>query len=1073
MWSVGRATGALLTLCPKQKTGDNVDTATSIAAPDAPPESPKWRETVFTWLRFAARLAISAAVSLTVVALLWRDRPAGLTGEWDIVGYPTFTGYDHRTPFLAYRLGVLLLPFLFIVVYLVLSAWGPLRHRRAGHREEIRLREPDTPAPAPAMSARSLVGLAARLGSPALFLTVTFGATDFPSPLTGIAAGLAYVVAVLAAGLGWERGPADLRVERIGMVNGMAAATVAFLGVWLASQDTRVFQQGGAVTLHPWMPLWLAVVGAALTVGWMIRRWRRGDDRRSVERIVLVAVLGGATVFLLMSKLPYLDRGFEGFDDAQGLAGASLLDRGHFPWRDLLFIHGFYPDVLSAKVGLWVFGDSIWGAVAGASVLLVPLGWVFLYLLAVWVSRANPWFATGTAFVILSELLPMELRFVFVPLTAILLGATLRRRSPWWCAGLVIALFAHAVLVPETSFFAIPALVCVVAADLIHRQPGVRLWHALARTRWCVITGLVALAAFAVFLLLNDALRSFIDYYVIFGPGHNLAGALPLSGHNELSFDDHAAWGIGIVFVLLSAGLVVVKIRRRSDWTVNDWLIVAYAGFMAFYEEKALGRFDPWHILQVLTAATPLILLWAWKLLSTIELTVTVNRWAPAIRAGAVPAAFTALAVSMANGLFPAVEAYPLRHRVYLPWTTSDEPRLRYASTELIDADQLHDLDRILRHYAGADEPVFDMTNSLGHVYYLLGRKPGTRFAHVSMAIPSHPQQMLIEELKRSRPPVVILDSTKMGLPVWDRISNNVRHYEVSQYVMDNWVPVVRTGLALIMVRPDLVSKGLPPLTGPVKTDDLWFSGRACDWGYAAGYLRSVPSDPKVELAVTPVGPRTHMEVLGWAADLTTGKVAKEVVVVSGQKVVARATPSLERLDVVQAHGKAFWYSGFRISTVLGDPATTSIYMITEDGKAYPMEGRNAATGAFTLPEGGAVQIEQTRRGFVDNVYTNPVLVQQIELKPGMRLSGFALATMSSSGAPLGAGRITIADDMVSDGRAINVDAFATQGRSVAVRLGACHQWHGYSPGKPLYLVQHGAVPITKVTLSGVVPNSP
>ena len=103
------------------------------------------------------------------------------------------------------------------------------------------------------------------------------------------------------------------------------------------------------------------------------------------------------------------------------------------------------------------------------------------------------------------------------------------------------------------------------------------------------------------------------------------------------------------------------------------------------------------------------------------------------------------------------------------------------------------------------------MTNSLGYLYFLLGRVPGTRFIDVVLAIPEYAQRLLIDELKTTRPPVVIYDATSIGLPTWDGITSDVRHYDVSEYVLRGWTPVLRTHGVLVMARNDLIASRRVP----------------------------------------------------------------------------------------------------------------------------------------------------------------------------------------------------------------------------------------------------------------------
>ena len=69
-------------------------------------------------------------------------------------------------------------------------------------------------------------------------------------------------------------------------------------------------------------------------------------------------------------------------------------------------------------------------------------------------------------------------------------------------------------------------------------------------------------------------------------------------------------------------------------------------------------------------------------------------------------------------------------------------------------------------------------------------------------------------------------------MPIWDGITSDVRHYEVSEYVLRGWTPVLRTHGILVMARNDLAAtKPLPALTTPPQTSGFYFSGPPCDWG--------------------------------------------------------------------------------------------------------------------------------------------------------------------------------------------------------------------------------------------------
>ena len=82
------------------------------------------------------------------------------------------------------------------------------------------------------------------------------------------------------------------------------------------------------------------------------------------------------------------------------------------------------------------------------------------------------------------------------------------------------------------------------------------------------------------------------------------------------------------------------------------------------------------------------------------------------------------------------------------------------------------------------------------------------------MAIRQRTQSDLIGELERRRPKLVVYASSTFGLPSWDGIGNPVRHYDVSQYLLDHYRPLLLSHGYLLMAR-----NGSPPALARV---DRW-----------------------------------------------------------------------------------------------------------------------------------------------------------------------------------------------------------------------------------------------------------
>ena len=814
-----------------------------------------------------ARFLVAVGVSAVLCLLLDRFAAPSLPVSTDIVGYPTFINYNsERYLFFRYRLAVYAFPLFAIVGYVLLARFGPPRAR--GPRPAKRTIELVEPVPtARPTPERASWGSLARVLLPAVVVVTACGTRTGHPDLIAVAAGVVYAALVAAVAEVWARRTDGQRWRALSAVNGVGGAVAAVLSLGFVSAHT-VVQTATGTESWPWLAWWLPVLGVVAIGWWAARQLRGGRAARDVELTLLTVVVGAIALFLAMSALPGPISHFEGFDDALDMGGANTLAHGYFPWRDLLFVHGLYPDVLAGSLSRAIFDDSIWGIDAGHTVILVPLFVVSIYLFAVWVSRRNPWFlglfllgVIGLSTRLLLEWgqfmdLPVSVellkeqflslaplwsapagRFVAWPITLIVFGETLRRRSAGWAVGLTLLLVVDEILVPETIFGAAPVLACVVAAELVHHRAGQSLWTTLRLTRWCVGTGLAATAVWAAFLAAFGALRAFIDYYVVLAPGHNLEGAWPPK--LELGFFDWTLFALDLGCVLVTVWAVAIKVARRADWEARDWVAVAAAGFMALYLEKVLGAFDAGHLFQVFVAGLPLVLLWSWRFLDGLGrlLAAWWRGWgarpawlAQPIVAVLVPVAALGLVYA---GALRAVEGQ--HHLVGVP--ESSLFRVGYAIPEAIDAGLLRDLDTAIRAYAGDDGPVVDMTNSPGYLYYLLNRAPGTRFIYVVAAMNAHAQRLLIDELKAARPPVVIYDASSIGVPAWggtanDNIANNVRHYDVSDYILRGWTPVLRTHGVLVMARNDLVaSTPMPALSTPPQTTDLYFSGPSCKWG--------------------------------------------------------------------------------------------------------------------------------------------------------------------------------------------------------------------------------------------------
>ena len=399
-------------------------------------------------------------------------------------------------------------------------------------------------------------------------------------------------------------------------------------------------------------------------------------------------------------------------------------------------------------------------------------------------------------------------------------------------------------------------------------------------------------------------------------------------------------------------------------------------------------------------------------------------------------------------------------------------PRLGYAAPSAVDPSLLRDLATALDTYAGKSGPVFDMTNAPGYIYYLLDRSPSSRFVNIALAMTPYAQDLLIGELRRSRPPVVIFDSTTTGLPIWDGIPNNVRDFDVSQYVLSNWTPILQTHGELLLLRSDLIARRppIPRLIVPPVSANLWFSGPACDWGSIPNFLSSPASGSSVEMPVTAQGPRVVSYIRGWAVDTAARAPTRLLVLASGHRVLGTARPGVQRPDLVGAVGKYRRYSGFSAEMVRppGDGPIT-VYWLTADGILHPLAGQQSPllSGVLRLPDGTNARVGAPIQGRVEVATSKTETIGVAHIPASVTITDYGLLTLHAGG-PLGPSDITISD--VPGGSAdqdIDAHALPPSRATLGVPVGSCLQWHGYR-SHTLYVSQTTGAPIERLQLSGV-----
>jgi hypothetical protein len=790
------------------------------------------------------RLLGAAITACLVAALALAVLPDELDVRTDIVGYPTFANFDVSRYLRGYGVAVVVVPLVVTGAYLLLTRFvGGARVARGPIPRPVSQVEA-----VPAAAGRSLAGVAAgRALLVAVVLAFEVAVSVGQGRLAFAATILAYGLLLGAAAFVVAHRTGGALVEAAGSVNLFAACLVvpALYGV---SRGTGVdVSSTGAHHDFPWLPPWIAATGTAALVLCVVVAFRRSAEaaaRSALERRVLVLVVAPVGLFVLLASIPGSLGTLDAFEEGQVLAGSSLVDGGAVPWRDVLVAHGVLHDVFGGLVGTWVFEDSRWGVTAGQLLLLEPVAWIGVYYLCAALFGSNWLYLLGSQALVVtgwmsvagtSPLSSAHVRFLLLPFVLLLLLAVLRRPTRLRAAAFTALLAVQVVVTPEALAAAAAYVATIVLYETYYRERGTGLVAGFPRTRYCVLTGLVLAALWTALLAATHVLDDWAYSWTTLISGHELTGGIPRLVPNSDWFEMAAP----VVAVLAAFAIVVVRTRLRRPLAYQDWGMVAMAGFSLVYYPKFLARADVFHLDHAYYVAVPLILYVAYRAITFGEAALS----SAALSRGATwfPRRHT-LTLPLLVALLLAAPVAPLTAardvRAHFAPVAVREPvvaRIGFDRPGENDAAAIRSLARAVGSLLGPRGTVFDFTNAPGVFHYLLDLRPATRYYHVSLAIRQRTQADLVRRLREAKPDVVAFtsDGVMRSLSSWDGISNQVRHYDVSQYLLDAYVPVRAAGGFVLMA---------PRGAGATPDRALYFRAPACDWGDVPNFFAPEPA---------------------------------------------------------------------------------------------------------------------------------------------------------------------------------------------------------------------------------------
>lgn len=996
--------------------------------------------------------------------MIWSAYPDRLEVSTDIVGNPIFSDFDVRRWIVGYLLLAVAAPLLTIAAWAALGRVPPLR--TAPRPAAPAATRETAPAPrvllAGAVARVALVGAVWALAG-ALLLDLGDG---WPAwwliPVAGVYGG-----AVLLAARAHSARRGGPLLDSIAFANAVAASFL-LLAVAALSESMEVeVASSGDVDSYPLLPVWL-LVGIAILVGaLLVRALRHGGPDRwpGFERGILLYLAAPVGLFLLLVTVPGELGGADLFHEGERLTAAHLVAEGRFPWRDLLFAHGALEDLGWPSLGEAVFGESRWGWFAVRAAIATPLFWVATFLLCAWLFRRNGPFLAGIVALIVLGWLPGlgdsgltgvplgTQRLTLVPLTLLLLAAVLQRGTwPRALAFMAVSL-ATAIAVPETLLYSAAAWVTLLAYELVTRPAG-SLAAGLRRTLRCAACGAALLALFFAYLAANDALDELVASFTELAGGHELTGGIPIDW-DAPSPTSFRFWVFApLVVILLGWGYAAWHVVRRRPPRIEDWVVGASLLALIPYYTRFLARADSHVYLPASLALIPVLYL-AYRLLEAVE-----PRLSAAGRGaiGSHPLSTALLVAVIAFAPIAAVDAVgDAPQRVSASSAQPATGRVGYA-TAAVDPAVLRAVEGVLDRHLPAGEEMFDFTNSPELYGYFLDLDLASRYYHVSLAIRDATQTDLIAELAADPPALVAYHSDSLGLPIWDGIANPVRHYLVSDWLLDRYAPVAYEGGYVFLAPASEAPRPARP--------ELLTQRRGCDWGFAPNFLQTDhgPEEGGVEIPARPTGPTLAVSGAGWALDRVAEAPADEVLLAIGDEVVLQAPAAAQRPDIAASFGDAALASGFGFPQTMipGRRGEVGVYAL-DGGVASPISPAEdaPAESRLTLPDGREVSVDpQPATGSVDALSVERFDAYRLDL-PAYAASYDWLEVASEQ--PLGAAQLTLSGPGAG-ASAITLRTRDEGAGSIAVMVGACPQWH--PPERRMILSVAGEARPSSVVLS-------
>jgi len=520
------------------------------------------------------------------------------------------------------------------------------------------------------------------------------------------------------------------------------------------------------------------------------------------------------------------------FHEGEWLAPATFIQQGLVPYKDFLPIHGALKDGILPYISFKIFGTTVLSARLFDSIIthiLISIS-IFLLLRAI-IKISHPLFVL--VYLLLDQ---STLRAFYVYSDARYIPLLFMALATFYCYKypnkLKVVIFAFAscltiFLSPELIIFVGPAnfLLAVRSYSLLSIRESKQL-------------GLVYFGSNAIFLcvmFLTGILEGIFDLIFRFSSNLWLVGGVPMVWENMSEGSKTVLFMYVFIYLILLFYLIFISSKNKKlDWNFY-WTLLIFIS-LAFSFSKFITRMGS-HIYETM----PYITLANIALISLLQSSLKKFKHNFDIFSKNLieyAQVFLALLLISLLGLPKLIDFASAGREIYVN-------RIGYSTPEYLIDKQFKDfkiLKKDTRELVKEDYKFLDFSNSPVATYFYSELPPASKFMTMTAAAQPKTQKVIIDELENTQKLAIIWSGP--GFRYWDYISNTVRNYELSNYILENFKPYKqrRDGFEIWLRETDTRSD--------LKDSDLYNDpSYSCDFGLVPNTYKISSQVKEVQLS--------------------------------------------------------------------------------------------------------------------------------------------------------------------------------------------------------------------------------